>query len=278
MRVLICVKPIYDPRLPLAVNGQQVMPDGCPAVYSLSPASSTALEWGLHLQRAGESHVTALSAGGQEAEVILRSSLGIGVDCAVHLVPGENAALDPWTTAAYVKHEVWSRSIDLVLCGDGAFGPFLAEALDWPQITRVVHLEVSEKGDIRARRLLERGGREETAGSVPAVITFNPTGCETTYISQLRLQQASRQPIERTICQAAPPAFAGLTPVEVSPPKARPRRMAAPAAGMSAAQRMRFMMGGGQAKGAAGDNRLIEGDAEQAAEKILQFLKERGFV
>jgi electron transfer flavoprotein beta subunit len=166
-------------------------------VYTLSPASSTALEWGLHLQRAGESHVTALSAGGQEAEIILRSSLGIGADHALHLIPAENAALDPWTTAAYVKHEVWSRSIDLVLCGDGTFGPFLAEALDWPQITRVVHLEVSEKGDIRARRLLERGGREETAGSVPAVITFNPTGCETTYISQLRLQQASRQPIER---------------------------------------------------------------------------------
>jgi electron transfer flavoprotein alpha/beta subunit len=278
MRVLICVKPIYDPRLPLVVNGQQVMPEGCPAVYSLSPASSTALEWGLRLQRAGESHVTALSAGGEEAEAILRSCLGLGVDHALHLVPAENAALDLWMTAGYVKHEVWSRSIDLVLCGDGAFGPFLAEALGWPQITRVVHLGVSEKGDIRARRLLERGGREETAGSVPAVITFNPTGCETTYVSQLRLQQASGQPIERTVCQALPPAFAGMTPVEVSLPKARPRRMAAPAAGMSAAQRMRFMMGGSQAKGAAGDNRLVEGDAEQAAEKILQFLKERGFV
>jgi hypothetical protein len=30
MRVLICVKPIYDPRLPLVVNGQHVIPDGCP--------------------------------------------------------------------------------------------------------------------------------------------------------------------------------------------------------------------------------------------------------
>jgi electron transfer flavoprotein alpha/beta subunit len=177
-----------------------------------------------------------------------------------------------------VASEVQARRIDLVLCGDGAFGPILAESIAWPQVTRVIQLETHTTGEIYARRQLERGDREEVRTSLPTVIAFNPTGSEVTYVSQLRLQGAARLPIERIHCQESLPAIPALQQVEINLPKPRPRRMAAPAASMSAAQRMSFLMGGGQARGGGKENRLVEGDPEQAAEKILQFLKERGFL
>jgi electron transfer flavoprotein beta subunit len=277
MRILVCVKQIYDARLPLKTDGQRVAPAAGQPVYEISPGSRAALEWALRLKRPGGSDVTALALGGQETEAALRSSLALGADRAVHLVTGGDVALETWQMAGFVKNVVVARSIDLVLCGDGVFGPFLAQAVGWPQITRSVHLAVDEKGEIHALRLLERGDREEVSGWLPAVVTCHSTGCEPAYVSVLRLQQAANLSIERISCQESAPVAVGLAQVDIGPPKPRPRRMAAPAAGMSAAQRMNFLMGG-QARGAVKDNRLVTGDPDGAAEKILQYLKERGFV
>jgi electron transfer flavoprotein beta subunit len=278
MRILVCVKAVYDTRLPLVVSNSSVAPDESQPVYEMSASSRAALEWGLRLKRYADCQLTALAVGGQEAESVLRSSLALGVDLALHLVADRNTAPSAWNAAEWVASEVQARRIDLVLCGDGAFGPFLAEALNWPQVTRVIHLETSTTREIHARRLLERGDREKVRGSLPAVVTFNPAGGEVTYVSQLRLQGVKHMPIERISCPAALPTMPELQQVEINQPKPRPRRMAAPAAGMSAAQRMSFLMGGGQARGGGKENRLVEGDPEQAAEKILQFLKERGFL
>jgi electron transfer flavoprotein beta subunit len=278
MRILVWLEQIYDTRLPLKIAGQQVVPQEGQPVYALSPASSTALAWSLRLRQSG-SQVTSLALGESEVEAVLRSSLALGVDRAVHLESAGVSALEPWAAVEHVRQQVLSRRIDLVLCGESAFGPYLAEALDWPQITRATHLEVSGDGEIRARRLLERGDREELASRLPALIAFTSTGCEGKYVSRLRLQQAASLPIDRVHCQElSTPFLPGLTQIEVSQPKPRPRRMAAPASGMSASQRMSFLMGGAQGRSAAKENRLVEGDSGQAAEKILQFLKERGFL
>jgi electron transfer flavoprotein beta subunit len=278
MRIMVCIKAVYDTRLPLVVSNSRAVPDDSQPVYEMSAASRAALEWGLRLKGSTDCQLVVLVVGGQEAESVLRSSLALGVDLALHLTPAGDPVSDLWAAAGQVVSEVQARGIDLVLCGDGAFGPFLAEALNWPQVTRVIHLETSTTGEIHARRLLERGDREEVRGSLPAVITVNPSGCEVTYISQLRQQGAAHLPIERISCPASLPAIPELQQVEINLPKPRPRRMAAPAAGMSAAQRMSFLMGGGQTRGGSKENRLVEGHPEQAAEKILQFLKERGFL
>jgi electron transfer flavoprotein beta subunit len=278
MRILVCLKPVYDTRLPLVIGNARVVPEDSQPVYEMSSSSRAALEWGLRIKQSTGCQLAALAVGGQEAEAVLRSSLALGVDLALHLTCAGEPVFDLWATAGQAADEVQARGIELVLCGDGAFGPFLAESLNWPQLTRVVHLETSIAGEIDAMRLLERGDREEVRSTLPAVITFNPSGGEVTYVSQLRLQGAAHLPMERISCPAALPAMPELQQVEINLPKPRPRRMAAPAAGLSAAQRMSFLMGGGQARQGAKENRLVEGDPDQAAEKILQFLKERGFL
>jgi electron transfer flavoprotein alpha/beta subunit len=165
MRTLVCVKPVYDTRLPLVVSNLRAVPDESQPVYEMSAASRAALEWGLRLQGYADCQLTALAVGGQEAESVLRSSLALGVDLALHLTPAGDSVSDLWAAAGQVASEVQARGIDLVLCGDGALGPFLAEALNWPQVTRVTQLNIYTSGEIHAGRLLERGDREEVRQS-----------------------------------------------------------------------------------------------------------------
>jgi len=279
MRLLVCIKPVYDSRLPLTVSGGRVSPLSSHPVFEISPASRGALEWGVRLKAEFACEISTLSMGAQEAESVLRTSLALGADRAVQAVAAADAAVEPWLAADCVSRWSVSENFDLILCGDGAFGPLLAEVLGWVQVTRVVHLFVSESGELRATRLLERGGREVVAAALPAVITFNPTGCEPTYLSQLRLQRSASLPVERiSFTVSALSGFPALQQVELGPARPRPRRMPAPAANMSAAQRMSFLMGAGQGRSAAREDRFVEGDPDQAADKILQFLQERGFV
>jgi alkanesulfonate monooxygenase SsuD/methylene tetrahydromethanopterin reductase-like flavin-dependent oxidoreductase (luciferase family) len=55
--------------------------------------------------------------------------------------------------------------------------------------------------------------------------------------------------------------------------------MAAPGAGLSAAQRMNLMLrGGAAAASSGGKEQIFEGTPEAAAERIVEFLKEHGFL
>jgi electron transfer flavoprotein beta subunit len=274
MRILVCVQQIYDPRLALSVSGWQVQPVEDKPIYDLSEGSRAALEWALTRQSGAS--VTALAVGGRSMEGSLRVCLALGINEAVLLEFREDADSDAWTAAGHVAQLVKERAIDLVLCGDGDLGAFLAEGLGWSLVTRAADLVV-EAERLRAVRLLERGDRQEVRLSLPAVVTVHPAGIAKTYVSRLRLQQAAGLPIEHIPCLDTR-ALPGFEVVEVSEPRPRPRRMSAPSAGMTAAQRMSFLMRGGQSKAASTENRLIEGDPEQAAEKIVQFLKERGFL
>jgi electron transfer flavoprotein alpha/beta subunit len=276
MRILVCVQQIYDPRLALTVLGRQVLPVEDKPIYDISEGSRAALEWALALNRQSGASVTALAVGGRSMEGSLRVCLALGINEAVLLEFREDADSDAWTAAGHVAQLVKERAIDLVLCGDGVLGAFLAEGLGWSLVTRAADL-VAQAERLRAVRLLERGDRQEVCLSLPAVVTVHPAGIAKTYVSRLRLQQAAGLPIEHIPCLDTR-ALPGFEVVEVSEPRPRPRRMSAPSAGMTAAQRMSFLMRGGQSKAASTENRLIEGDPEQAAEKIVQFLKERGFL
>ncbi len=287
LRALVCVKAALDPIQPLRVVGSppEFQAADPQPIFTIGPADDAALEAALSLKENFGAQVTALSLGGPECENVLHQCLAAGCDDAIHLSGDGLAHSGTWNAAECVAAEVSRRAYDLVLCGDaslddasGAFGPFLSERLGWPLVFSAVEVSLNEQsGQLTLLRLLEHGDRQRVACPLPAVVSINPLGFLPRYRSVLRIEDAEARPIER-VPIAGESVESGLQVIEIGPARRRPRRMAVPGAGLSAAQRMQQMMGRGESLKPAVKDKLFEGSVEAAVERIVQYLQEQGFL
>jgi electron transfer flavoprotein beta subunit len=215
-------------------------------VYTIGPADQAAIKAALVLKENAEAQVSALSVGGPECEEVLRQCLAAGCDQALHLSIDGCLQNHTWDVTQSVANEVSRCAYDLVLCGiasldeaDGVFGPFLSELLGWPLVSSTLELSIDEKsGQLHALRLLDRGSRQRVVCRLPAVVSI----------------------------------------LEINPARRRPRRMAAPGSGLSAAQRMQLMMGRGEGLKPAAREKIFEGSVEASVERIMQYLQEQGLL
>jgi len=93
----------------------------------------------------------------------------------------------------------------------------------------------------------------------------------------MRNEETDASSIER-IPITEEPGESGLKVIEISPARLRPRRMAAPGAGLSASQRMQLMMNRGESLKPAARDKIFEGSVEAAVEQIVQYLQEQGLL
>lgn len=287
LRVVVCLKAALDPvqEFQVASSPPRIQPERPDPVYTLGPADGAALEAALRLKEMYGVEVTVLSLGGPPGESVLAAAIAAGVDHSIHLRCADSAVPDAWTAVEIVVAELSRREYNLVLCGDaslddgsGVFGPFLAETLGWAHISHAVWLEYDPQTQaLAALRALEHGDRQRVLCMSPAVVSISPLSSRLRYISILRLKKANRSLIERIDLPISPPE-SELRVIEISQARLRPRRMAAPGAGLSAAQRMQLMMGRGESGRPASKEKLFEGTAEAAVERIIQYLQENGLM
>jgi len=287
LRILVCVKAALDPLQPLRVIGsppvvQAVDP---PQIFTLSPADYGAIEAALSLNENLGAQITALSLGGSECENVLHQCLAAGCDEAIHLSSDGFTHSNIWNVAKCVAAEISRRAYDLVLCGDaslddasGVFGQFLSEQLGWPLVFSAGELSINDQsGHLIVLRLLEHGDRQRVACPLPAVVSINPLGYIPRYISVMRNEETDASSIER-IPITEEPGESGLKDTKINPARLRPRRMAAPGAGPTAAQRQPLMMNRGEALKPAARNKIFKGSVEAAVEQIVQYLQEQGLL
>ncbi len=287
LRTLVCVKAGLDPVQPLHVSGSPpvVQAYDPQQIFTLGPADCAAVEAALCLKEKSGTHIAALSLGRSESESVLRQCLAAGCDEAIHLCSDSFTGSNAWNVAKCVAAEISRRAYDLVLCGEtslddasGVFGQFLSELLGWPLVFSAVELSIDEQsGHLIGLRLLEHGDRQRIASPLPTVVSINPLGYTPRYISVLRFEETDagsieRKPIAEELNQGS------LKVIEISPARIRPRRIAAPGAGLSAAQRMQLMMNRGEGLRPTAKDRVFEGSADAAAERIVQYLQEQGFL
>lgn len=287
LRALVCVKAALDPVQPLHVIGPSpvVQAIDLPQIFALSTADNAAIEAALCLKEESRTHITALSLGRSECENVLRQCLAAGFEEAIHLYSDSVLGSNPWGVAKYVAAEISRRAYDLVLCGEtslddasGVFGQFLSELLGWPLVFSAVELSIDEQsGHLVGLRLLEHGDRQLIACPLPAVVSINPLGYMPRYISVKRIGETDassiqRKPIIEDLNESA------LKVVEIGPARLRPRRIAAPGARLSAAQRMQLMMNRGEGSTPTAKARVFEGSVEAAVDRIVRYLQEQGFL
>jgi len=188
-----------------------------------------------------------ITAGGEEAEAVLRRCLAMGADRALRV---ETDARDPIGVARALAQAVGPEQPDLVLCGvqssdfvQAATGTALAELLGLARVAVVTRVEYDQAGRRAAvHRELEGGLVDVVEVEIPALLTIQ-TGINAPRYATLRaIKQAEQVEIP-------------VLPAEAGEPCYRVRRMFAPPQ--------------------TGRAQMLDGSPAEIAARIAEIVRER---
>jgi electron transfer flavoprotein beta subunit len=207
--------------------------------------------------------VTLLTLGPERARESILKGLAMGADEVYHLSDEAFQGGDAYATAKALAAGVKTLGeYDVIFCGkqavdedNAAVGTMLAEMLDIPHVAVVSQLEIdAEAGSARAHRDIE-GGKEVVETPLPVVITTQKGLNEPRYPSFRGIRQARRKPFTQWApadvgLEAGEVGVAGakVEVLEMLPPPERP------------------------------PGRIIEGEPEEAARKVVQLLRDEAKV
>jgi electron transfer flavoprotein alpha/beta subunit len=253
-----------------------------------------AVELALSLAAPDHIHTTAVSVGPPEpTSQVLTECLARGIDRAVRV--GEEWTDDGLTVATCLAEALRPVAPDLIICAQrsttyahGVVPAALADRLGLPIVSNVVALDVDwARCEARASQALERGARWRWSSAVPMVCAVERDVAEPRYLAVRRLSRARAlrrvTVVPARIADAAAAInheFGPHTTESGGPARIRTKKAHAPPNQMSAADRMKFLRGGGQAPQASGDDgpRTFSGSPEAAAREILALLEREELV
>jgi electron transfer flavoprotein beta subunit len=206
MNILVCLKQILDPEIPVRdfrVDPNRRQAERGSASLVTNIFCENALETALQLRdRIGGGRITALTFGAPEAEDVLRKAMAIKADAAVHVVVDGIAAPDALTTARVLAAAIRKLGgFDLVMVGReagdwgaGQTGGLIAEALGLPCVSFVDRVE-QDGGLLRLRRQTDTGW-EVFEAEPPIVVTVTNDEHNVPRIPKVRdVMLSYRQPL-----------------------------------------------------------------------------------
>lgn len=251
MKIGVLVKQVPDTESQIAIKPDGSGIDESRIKFVMNPYDEIAVEEALCLRDKVGGEVAVVTAGPARAAEAIRQALAMGADRAIH-IDAAGLSLDSHMTARALAKACADEEFDIIFAGkiatDDAAGFVhigVAEALGIPHISPVEKFAISEDGQrVTATRPVSGGLKDIVESPLPAVI-----GCEKglnnpRYATLLGIMKARSKPVK--IIQAAG-LLSGIDPLvnlnKLEPP---PERKA---------------------------GRIIEGSAEEAAEKLVELLR-----
>lgn len=223
MKIVVCVKHVPDPNLPMSVDRGTKRLVRNPSASILDPSDEFGLEVALRTVEAQGGEVIALTMGPAQAEDALRRAMAMGAERAIHLVDDALAGSDALGTARALAAAIRDEKPDLVICAvestdaySGMVPGALAELLSLPQVTFARTFEVAD-GSVTVQRATETGYQTIQA-ALPALVTVTASVAEPRYPSFKGLMQAKKKQID-----ARSAADLGLDPATVGEAGAKER-------------------------------------------------------
>ncbi|MDC7124961.1 MAG: electron transfer flavoprotein subunit beta [Spirochaetales bacterium] len=177
MKIIVCVKQVPDTNeVKIDPKTGTLIREGVPSIMNNDDAN--ALEAALKIKDAEPStHITMVTMGPPQADVMLREGLAMGADEAVLVSDRLVAGSDTWATSNCISAAIKKiGDYDLILAGRQAIdgdtaqvGPQIAEKLGLPQVTYVEDLEI-EGDKLTVKRALE-DGYEMIEVKLPCLLT-----------------------------------------------------------------------------------------------------------
>jgi electron transfer flavoprotein beta subunit len=289
MNIVVCVKTVPNPALPVEfdVNKGTFIDDEWN--YILNPYDEAALEKALCLKEKYGGRVTVITADTARSEEALRKCLSLGADNAIRVDTHGLSLFDSLTIAKTLFRLISRMPYDIILCGDqssdqncGEVGSMLAELLNLPVVTSVTQMEIDiNDNSVTVSRKLEKGARERKRCYLPALFTTDLMLNEPRYPTLPGRKKAGKQEI-RIIDINSPDGIQAISAPDaqhtrlLSVNRPPPKKIFIPTGDISPAERIRLLTQGTAAKKSSGN--ILEGNPEEIAKKVTAFLKEKHLI
>ncbi len=262
MEIIVCVKYVPDTSeadVIITDDGRAIKQDDL--VYVINEWDNYAVEEAISIKEKTGGKVTVLTVGPEDAREILRRSLAMGAEEAVHLMDDAFKDSDSWATAKILGKAIEQMPFDLILTGTqadddgcGQVGGLLAAMLDIPKTVVVNRIELLED-KIRARRELEGGLQEILELKLPALIAVQTGINEPRYVSIRGIRKVAKMEIK---IMGLNDLGLGAEEVGKGGSRTRVEELFLPPVGEGA--------------------EIIEGKPEETAERLVEILKGTGGV
>lgn len=201
MDIVVCVKHVPNPDLPMTVDAESKRLVRDPGESVLDTADEYGVEIALQLVEEHGGEVTVVTMGPDFADDALRRAIAMGAHNAIHVVDDALAGSDALSTARVLAATIEPLNADLVICAtestdaySGMVPGALAEMLGLPQVTFARKATV-DADTITVQRAIETGYQTIEA-QLPTLMTVTASIAEPRYPTFRGLMQAKRKPID----------------------------------------------------------------------------------
>lgn len=151
MKIVVCIKQVPDTtEVKLDPKTNTLIREGVPSI--INPDDKAGLEFALQLKDTYDAHVTVVTMGPPQAELVLREGLAMGADEAVLLTDRAFGGADTWATSTTISGALKNLDYDIIITGRQAIdgdtaqvGPQIAEHIGLNQVSYVE--DVKKEGD-----------------------------------------------------------------------------------------------------------------------------------
>lgn len=257
MKIIVCIKQVPDTtEIKLDPVTGTLIRDGVPSI--MNPDDKGGLEMALQLKDQFGAHVTVITMGPPQAELILREAYALGADRAIHLSDRKFAGADTLATSNAIAGALRQLDFDLVITGRQAIdgdtaqvGPQIAEHLDLPQVSYLEDIKFDGAKTFTMRKATEEG-YQTLEVEAPAVVTVLSSGSKPRYMTVAGIVTSYQKEVE----------VWNFDNIDVAEEKL----------GLKGSPTRVFKSFTKQVK-AAGE--IFEGDSKEAVEVIVNKLKEK---
>ena len=250
MKIISILKQVPDAEARIKAGSSGVELDG--VTFVIDGMDEYGVEQALRLREGGQdADIVALALGPQRFEEAIRTALAMGADRAIHVETAET--LDPISQAKIIAKIVEDEGADIVFVGgkeadwdSAALGPAVAEKLGWAHSDWTTEMEIS--GDSLKVTHDADDGSESLTLPLPAVITTQQGLNEPRYPTLPNIMKAKRKELKKMTLDEAGGA-AAKTQILGEEIQTKERL-----------------------------NKVVEGDAAEAAKELARLLHEEAKV
>jgi electron transfer flavoprotein beta subunit len=216
MKIIVAIKQVPERDAHLRIDPAGKWIEESDLQWSLNESDAYALEEALQLKEKHGGEVIVVSAGPERVGATIREALAKGADRAIHIDSDDLGQRDALGVARLLAAAIKPEGADLVLTGlqsddlgYGQTGVILAELLDLPHASLILHVEKNDS-TITVKRELEEGWFQSIDMPLPAALTIQSGGNKLRYATLMGIKRAKTKETSRV---AASELGSGPTPV-----------------------------------------------------------------
>lgn len=203
MKIIVAIKQVPERDAQVRIDAASKWIEETDLQFSLNESDAYALEEALQLKERDGGEVIVLSAGPERVGTTIREALAKGADRAINIACDDLGTRDALGVACLLASAIKAEAPDLILTGlqsedlgFGQTGVILAELLNLPHATLILHVEKTPAG-LTVKRELEEGWFQEVSLPMPAVLTIQSGGNKLRYATLMGIKRAKLKEVRQ---------------------------------------------------------------------------------